>query len=190
MKKLFKYFFFLLLAAGCSGGGNSNPLLTGECSVAETYMESLLTARKKKRESSNEENLQARLDSQREMDRIAELINRELKKCSGNFPAGRTVPFSGPDADSGFLVEEVRLAGCRLNYDYSDIETSFIARIKILKSGQTGFNASLIDEAGKKLAGIVFLFTNDFPVENKTLLILAHSTGFDKIKKFSKVVFQ
>ena len=177
------------MAAGCSGGESTNPLLTAECSVAEKHMESLLTAREKEEKSSYKNNLQAKLDAQREMDRIAELINRELKECSQVFPAGRAVPYSGPAKDSGYLVEEVRLAGCRLKYDYSDIETSFTAKIKILKTGQTGFNASILDKAGNKLAGIVFLFTNDFPAENKTVVMLAHTPGFDKIKNFKKILF-
>lgn len=191
VKIFLKSLLVILLASGCSREGNSaGHILFEENSVAATHMESLKLAIERDSSSAKSRLLQEKLDARMDMDRIANLLNSELKKCAQKFPEGKPVPFTQNENNSSYRVLDVRLVGCRLKHDYSDLITGFAVKIKILKNGQTGYNAFLVDETGKKLAGLVFRFKDDFPGEGKTVFLFAHTGSFSKIKKFSKVVFQ
>jgi len=190
--KYFVAILFLLITAITSCKKDIKPMdgpLNDEALVVEKYWNKITDLQDRIKKTDKENQLQSQLDLNRDLNKLILELNHSLRKCSKQYPAGESIRFEQETVNANYLVQDVKVLGCRLNDEKMEIETFLIARVNVLSNGKNTLHGILFDDRNKKLADVQFSFANDFPEVNKTFNIVAHPGDFQKIKSCVKIIF-
>ncbi|MBI3124580.1 MAG: hypothetical protein HYZ10_09255 [Ignavibacteriales bacterium] len=163
--------------------------LNDEALVVDKYWSKIIDVREKIKKAERENQLQGQLDLNRNLNQLILELNHALRECSKQYPAGESIRFEQEVANSNYLVQDVKVLGCRLNDEKMEIETFLTARVMVVANGKNTLHGILLDDRNKKLADVQFTFSNDFPEVNKALNVVAHPGSFNKIKNCVKIIF-
>lgn len=163
--------------------------LNDEAIVVEKYWNKIIDLQDRIKKADKENQLQSQLDLNRDLNKLILELNHALRECSKQYPAGESIRFEQEAANSNYLVQDVKVLGCRLNDERMEIETFLVARINVVVNGKNTLHGALLDVANKKLIDVYFTFANDFPEINKTFNVIAHPGDFQKIKNCVKIIF-
>ncbi|MFA7420080.1 MAG: hypothetical protein WCZ90_10385 [Melioribacteraceae bacterium] len=163
--------------------------LNDEALVVEKYWNKITDLRERIKKADKENQLQSQLDLNRGLSQLILELNHSLRKCSKQYPAGESISFEQETVNANYLVQDVKVLGCRLNDEKMEVETFLMVRVNVGSVGKNALHGILFDERNKKLADVQFSFANDFPEVNKTFNIVAHPGDFFKIKNCVKIIF-